>query len=96
MTLEAPEFMRRFFLHVLPKGFVRIRHFGLLTNRYRTVCLPLARKLLALDGRDPLPVPEPTVADTPLWHCPKCGGPMRVARRLTAAELAFTRNLDSS
>jgi len=88
--------VHRFFLRAFPKGFARIRHFGLLTNRYRTVCLPLARKLLELDGRDPLPVAEPTATDTPLWHCPKCGGPMLVARRLTAAESAFKRNLDSS
>src|SRR5262249_13254918 len=38
MTLAATEFLRRFFLHVLPKGFVRIRHFGFLANRF----LPLA------------------------------------------------------
>ena len=55
MTLEATEFLRRFFLHVLPKGFVRIRHFGLLSNRFRSQSLSLARKLLALDGRDLLP-----------------------------------------
>lgn len=36
MTLDATEFLRRFFLHVLPKGFVRIRHFGLLSNRFRS------------------------------------------------------------
>ena len=50
MTLEATEFLRRFFLHVLPKGFVRIRHFGLLSNRFRSHCLLLARKLLAARG----------------------------------------------
>jgi hypothetical protein len=49
MRLEAPEFLRRFFLHVLPKGFVRIRHFGLLSNRFRAQLLPLARTLLAGD-----------------------------------------------
>jgi membrane-associated phospholipid phosphatase len=36
MTLAATEFLRRFFLHVLPKGFVRIRHFGFVDNRFRT------------------------------------------------------------
>jgi Putative transposase len=44
MTLAATEFLRRFFLHVLPRGFVRIRHFGFLANRFRAteafVCLP--------------------------------------------------------
>jgi Putative transposase/Transposase zinc-binding domain len=47
MTLGATEFLRRFFLHVLPKGFVRIRHFGFLTNRFRASRLTLGRQLLA-------------------------------------------------
>src|ERR1039458_10838567 len=47
MTLDAVKFLRRFFLHVLPKGFVRIRHYGLLSNRFRKQLLPLARTLLA-------------------------------------------------
>ena len=46
MTLAATEFLRRFFLHVLPKGFVRIRHFGFLANRFRTQSLALCRQLL--------------------------------------------------
>jgi putative transposase len=47
MTLAATEFLRRFFLHVLPKGFVRIRHFGFLGNRLRASRLALGRQLLA-------------------------------------------------
>ncbi len=43
MTLPATEFLRRFFLHVLPKGFVRIRHFGFLANRFRASRLALSR-----------------------------------------------------
>jgi hypothetical protein len=98
MTLEATEFLRRFFLHVLPKGFVRIRHFGLLSNRFRSHCLLLARRLLTRDGRDQLPRPAQTTpaGNAPLWHCPKCGAPMCVARRLTAAEISLSRVLDSS
>ena len=98
MTLKATEFLRRFFLHVLPKGFVRIRHYGLLSNRFRKQCLPLAQKLLALDGPNPLPKPAPKdpTECAPLWHCPKCGRPMRVAQRFTAAELSQGRDLDSS
>jgi hypothetical protein len=46
MTLPAPEFIRRFLLHVIPDRFVRIRHFGLLANRHRTKNLDLCRKLL--------------------------------------------------
>jgi hypothetical protein len=45
MTLDAVEFLRRFFLHILPKGFVRIRHFGFLANRFRTERLALCRQL---------------------------------------------------
>jgi hypothetical protein len=96
MTLDAVEFLRRFFLHVLPKGFVRIRRYGLLSNRFRAGSLPLARRLLALEGRDPLPTAKPAADKAPLWHCPRCGGRMRVAHRLTATELAFIWELDSS
>ena len=46
MRLAAVEFMRRFLLHVLPKGFVRIRHYGLLANRCRKDNLRLCRRLL--------------------------------------------------
>jgi hypothetical protein len=46
MTLDAVEFIRRFLLHVLPSGFVRIRHFGFLANRNRTKKLALCRSLL--------------------------------------------------
>ena len=66
MTLSATEFLRRFFLHVLPKGFVRTRHFGLLSNRFPSRSLSLARRLLALDGRDPLPPPKTPAANPPL------------------------------
>ena len=59
MTLDAVEFLRRFFLHVLPKGFVRIRHYGLLSNRFRKQLLPLARTLLAAEGREQLPPATP-------------------------------------
>jgi hypothetical protein len=46
MTVGATEFLRRFFLHVLPKGFVRIRHFGFLDNGLRASRLALGRQLL--------------------------------------------------
>ena len=48
MCLHVKEFMRRFLLHVLPKGFVRIRHFGLLGNRFKKVKVALIRKLQGL------------------------------------------------
>jgi hypothetical protein len=46
MTLEATEFIRRFLLHILPRGFVRIRQFGFLANRARSKQLGLCRRLL--------------------------------------------------
>jgi len=93
MKLKATEFLRRFFLHVLPKGFVRIRHYGLLSNRFRKQLLPLARTLLAAQGHEPLPLPP--LPDCDLWHCPRCGKAMRVVQRFTAAELYFA-GFDSS
>jgi len=88
MKLTARKFLRRFFLHVLPKGFVRIRHFGLLANRFRNQNLALTRQLLANTESENVETPK---TDTPqkstLWHCPRCGGAMCVARRLTAKEI---------
>ena len=93
MTLDAVNFLCRFFVHVLPKGFVRIRRYGLLSNRFCKQLLPLARILLADQGRQPLPLPPPPDCD--LWHCPRCGKAMRVVQRFTAAQLYFA-GFDSS
>jgi hypothetical protein len=93
MTLDAVEFLRRFFLHVLPKGFVRIRRYGLLANRFRKQLLPLAHQLLA--AQDPQQRSLPPPQDRDLWHCPRCGKAMRVFQRFTAAQL-FLARLDSS
>ncbi|HEY1965746.1 MAG TPA: IS91 family transposase [Acidobacteriaceae bacterium] len=84
MTLSATEFLRRFFLHVLPKGFVRIRYFGFLANRWRTRMLALARQLL---GTEPSIAPEPVPQTSALWRCPRCGARMVILRRFTAVEL---------
>src|SRR5262249_58803084 len=63
MTLTGVEFLRRFFLHVLPKGFVRIRHFGFLANRWRTARLAICREVLGCTARvsaaAATPKPEP-------------------------------------
>lgn len=48
MTLDAVEFLRRFLLHLLPRGFVRIRHYGFLANRVRREKVALARRLLGV------------------------------------------------
>jgi hypothetical protein len=87
MSLEVEEFLRRFLLHVLPRGFVRIRHFGFFAHRRRAALLPLCRQLLAADAAPPPPPPEstPEVA-APLWLCPRCGGPMVLRERLTSTQ----------
>jgi len=81
MTLEASEFMRRFLLHVLPSGFHRIRHYGLLANAGRKDNLALARQLL----QQPAPPAEPneTAASAPpTFVCRHCGAPMIVIETL--------------
>ena len=79
MTLGAGEFMRRFLLHVLPAGFHRIRHYGLLANGNRTSSLALARELLLV------PVPEQQAehgdehdAASCAFFCSHCGRPMLI------------------
>jgi hypothetical protein len=74
MTIAADEFIRRFLLHVLPRGFHRIRHYGLLAGSARKASLALARKLLEV-----APEPANDNADAPADHrppCPCCGGHM--------------------
>ena len=87
MSLSLDEFLRRFLLHLLPKGFVRIRHFGFLANRRRATLLPLCRQ--ALTALQPQTQPEASAPKEtrPLWLCPNCGGPMVVIERLSAAQL---------
>ena len=98
MTLAATELLRRFFLHVLPKGFVRIRHFGFLANRFRVPSLTLCRHLLA--SSSPVPTETETCQNSSenstLWHCPRCGAAMIVIQRFTAAELSPCAYFDSS
>ena len=55
MTLAADEFIRRFLLHVLPRGFHRIRHYGLLASSARKASLALARELLDV-AAPPIPM----------------------------------------
>ncbi len=86
MTLSATEFLRRFFLHVLPRGFVRIRHFGFLANRFRVSRLKLCQQLLANDSLPMQPAPVPSV-DISVWHCPRCGSVMVVIQTFSAEQL---------
>jgi hypothetical protein len=75
MTLAPQEFMRRFLLHVLPTGFHRIRHYGLLANGNRCECLASARA--ALHAHSEPHVSEP-VSRRPIFACWRCGGPLIV------------------
>jgi len=90
MTLTAEEFLRRFLLHTLPRGFIRIRFFGFLANRRRAALLPLCQQLLDASPRSRSPTPPATSAGSPpLWICPHCGGPMVVSERLTAQQILW-------
>jgi len=78
MTLDAQEFIRRFLLHVLPDGFMRIRHFGFLANRVKKLALPQCRKLLGLNPALP-EIPKPSAHELlreligiDLSRCPSC------------------------
>jgi hypothetical protein len=91
MVLEAHEFIRRFLLHVLPDGFMRIRHFGFLANRSKKRLLPRCRQLLNLDPALPHhPVESAkelllTITGVDLSRCPCCHhGTMMVVAELPA------------
>lgn len=71
LALDVDEFLRRFLLHVLPRGFMRIRHFGLLANRQRTAMLAQCRHLLAVSAPAPTSV-DPDAITTLLRRCPVC------------------------
>jgi hypothetical protein len=95
MTLDGTEFLRRFFIHVLPKGFVRIRHFGFLANRFRSSRLSLCRELLPVSPV--VAAVQQSCGEAPSnWECPRCGGPMIVIFRLTSADLSRCSYFDSS
>jgi hypothetical protein len=89
MKLPADEFLRRFVQHVLPKGFVKIRHCGLLANRQRGERLQLCRELLGEPGKpDTKTTISPTILPAVEACCPNCGGP-----RFTRRELLPDRTL---
>ena len=84
MTLHPHEFIRQFLLHVLPKGFHRIRHYGLFANGDRAANIARARELLGaarrvaeLEEENAAAPDEPRVLPCP---CPRCGGRMIVIK----------------
>ena len=92
MTLTAMEFLRRFVQHILPRGFVRIRHSGFLANTCRAARLALAHTLLATPPMSPAatdtaaPATEAPTRTT--WACPRCGAAMIAGPILSALQLA--------
>ncbi len=93
MTLDAVEFIRRFLLHVLPSGLVRIRHFGFLANRVRKQKLSLCRALLARP-RAPLSIDSDdstTTVDDP-HACPICKLGRWIVIELLCAETCVVQN----
>ena len=85
MTLSSQEFLRRFLLHVLPGGFVRIRSFGFLANRRRATLLPLCQRLLLENPKPPAQAPTSSAPAQPAcFRCPKCATPMVIVEKLSA------------
>jgi hypothetical protein len=90
MTVATDEFMRRFLLHVLPSGFHRIRHYGLLANANRKAQIPAARELL----HQPAPTPPAERGNgsadhgspRPTFLCRHCGAPMLVIETFARAQ----------
>jgi len=99
MTLDAVEFIRRFLLHVLPSGFVKIRHFGFLSNRSRREALARCRAVLPplVDPPDSLTATQRRAVER---KCPACRvGTLHIIRCISPAELAACRTdarLDTS
>jgi hypothetical protein len=81
LTLSAVEFLRRFLQHVLPRGFMRIRHFGFMANRFRQEQLARCRELLGMQPSELAEAPETPPAEQPILPaqdladvtCPACG-----------------------
>ncbi|MFA3920973.1 IS91 family transposase [Ruegeria hyattellae] len=81
MRLATPEFIRRFLIHVLPNGFHRIRHYGLLASSARKANIMKIRALLRVQRTEQIAEPDPEPKITPLTlrePCPCCGGDMRI------------------
>ena len=87
MTLTTDEFLRRFLLHVLPHGFVRIRHFGFLANRQRGEHIAQCRQLLTSQNLSNASAPAEVRPVSVRRVCPLCTGAMEILERLTAQQV---------
>lgn len=106
MTLQADEFIRRFLLHVLPKGLVKVRHFGFLANRCRRKRVELCRSLLGPRASQPRSLKRdhdsPSEEHSPIDRCPRCRvGSMRpveilLPQMFPAAPIASSPQIDTS
>jgi hypothetical protein len=98
MTLSVREFARRFLLHVLPRGFVRIRYYGFLANGYRAKKLELCRRLLSADKTEPESVNEVQRdgdqgdLSTAPKMCPNC----KQGKMIIVEKIAKSRHTDVS
>jgi hypothetical protein len=88
MTVSVEEFLRRFLLHTLPRGFVRIRFFGYMANRRRAALLPICSELTGVNSESETSEVAPD-EDQPVWRCPRCSGSLIVIQRLTAEQMAW-------
>jgi hypothetical protein len=88
MTLTAHEFLRRFLLHTLPRGFVRIRFCGFLANRRRGELLPVCRRVLQAALPQNSTARDASASGAPgTWLCPHCGGAMVLIEKLTPQQM---------
>jgi hypothetical protein len=83
ITLKPDEFIRRFLMHVLPNGFHRIRHYGLLASGTKAATIVRARELIAAaapaqTAHQPQPPDSAAATDKPTYPCPCCGGRMNI------------------
>ena len=84
MTLQGAEFIRRYLMHVLPRGLMRVRHYGFLCNRLRRSKVASIRAALAAEVDSVAPGDTPTSDEETRWPCPACSG----GHLLLVAELA--------
>ncbi len=92
MTLTIDEFIRRFLIHVLPSGFHRIRHYGLLANGGRAENIARARQLLGVPATQSEPADADPDEPAMLCHpCPCCGGPMIIIETFERGSTPRTR-----